>query len=226
MTVEHAARLRDHWWPRPGWRPGRIIYTWHLTFEDAKDLHRLVAVYQSKLAPLPGLNAVPLEWLHLTIQGVGYTDEVSDHEISSVAEAVRTTVAEVPAFELTFGRPVIYGEAIAIRPDPAEPLQALLQAIRAGIAAATGPESIRTGPEQASGFHPHMSIAYSNTDSDAAPYVDALNTVSPAPAVVPVTAVALIRQGRQLEPDRLYYWTVRDIARLGNAAHRPPERSR
>jgi hypothetical protein len=26
--------MRRHWWWRPGWRPGRRLYAWHLTFGD------------------------------------------------------------------------------------------------------------------------------------------------------------------------------------------------
>ena len=36
MTAPHDhVPLRDHWWPRPGWRPGRIALTWHLVFRTA-----------------------------------------------------------------------------------------------------------------------------------------------------------------------------------------------
>ena len=130
MPPQDVARLRNHWWPRPGWRPGRIIYTWHLTFQDTHDLHRLVANYHRQLDQLPGLNPVPLEWLHLTIQGVGYTDEVSDDQLDAVIVAVRAEVATLSTFDLTFDRPVILGEAIAIRPEPDDPLQHLRTAIR------------------------------------------------------------------------------------------------
>lgn len=42
-----------------------------------------------------------------------------------------------PTFELTFHRPGIFGEAIATRSEPAEPVQHLLTAIRSGIAVAS-----------------------------------------------------------------------------------------
>jgi hypothetical protein len=71
-----APRLRDHWWPRPGWRPGRLSHTWHLTFDDAPELHRLATACQHALRPLPGRNTVPSRWLHLTLQSVGFDDEV------------------------------------------------------------------------------------------------------------------------------------------------------
>jgi len=41
--------LRDHWWPRPGWRPGRIALTWHLIFPDCPALAEHAAAYQRAL---------------------------------------------------------------------------------------------------------------------------------------------------------------------------------
>src|SRR6202035_5627646 len=73
-----AERMRDHWWWRPGWRPGRRMYAWHFTFDGETALHELVDVYQQRLAGLPGLDPIPRQWLHLTTQGIGFTDEVPD----------------------------------------------------------------------------------------------------------------------------------------------------
>ncbi len=216
MTAEHAPRLRDHWWPRPGWHPGRIALTWHLTFEHATDLHRLVAEYQRALTDLPGLNLIPREWLHLTIQGVGYADEVPPADVQAVIRSIRSQLATVRPFILTFGRPVIFGEAIAIRPEPAEPVHRLRTAIRDGIAEALGPEAVPTSPEQAGSFRPHVSIAYSRVHADAAPYTAALAAVDPEPARVPVTTVNLIRLDRQLDPQWLYRWTLEATAPLSS----------
>jgi 2'-5' RNA ligase len=207
MPTEDAPRLRNHWWPRPGWRPGRIMLTWHLTFEHATELHQLVTDFQQTLAHLPGLNLVPVEWLHLTIQGVGYEDETPAEDAEAVIECVQERVAGLGPFELTFTRPRIYGEAIAFRPEPAEPLQQLLGLIREGIADARGPENVPTGPEQLRGFHPHLTIAYSNIDADARPYSAALATIQPEPVVIPISHVTLIRLDRQLGPYWLYRWS-------------------
>jgi hypothetical protein len=55
--------------------------------DDATGLRRLAADYQSHLVGTPGLDLVPLQWLHVTMQNVGLTDEVSDAEIQAVAKA-------------------------------------------------------------------------------------------------------------------------------------------
>jgi len=38
---ESAEQMIDHWWWRPGWSVGRKFYTWHLTFADQPQAHRL-----------------------------------------------------------------------------------------------------------------------------------------------------------------------------------------
>jgi 2'-5' RNA ligase len=190
------------------------MLTWHLTFENAAELHQHVNAYQRSLDGLPGLNLVPAEWLHLTIQGVGYTDETTAESISAVVDAVRAEFAALSALDLTFGRPVILGEAIAIPPQPTEPLHQLLAAIRAGIGKAIGDDAVPSGPEQAAGFRPHLSIAYSHVDSDARPYAAALATVVRPPVTATVTEATLIRQDRQLDPHWLYRWTTEATASL------------
>jgi 2'-5' RNA ligase len=214
---EDADRLRGHWWPRPGWRPGRVMLTWHLTFEHATALHQLVTEFQLSLADLPGLNLVPVEWLHLTIQGVGYEDETPAGDVEAVIECVQERVADLRPFALTFTRPRIYGEAIAFRPEPAEPLQQLLVAIRGGIADARGHDNVPTGPEQLRGFHPHVTIAYSSIDADAKPYSSALAGVETSPATLMANTVNLIRQQRLLDPTWQYQWHTNASAHLGRA---------
>ncbi|MGH3921873.1 MAG: 2'-5' RNA ligase family protein, partial [Pseudonocardiaceae bacterium] len=88
----HAAQMRDHWWWRPGWRVGRRFYTWHLTFQDQEDVHRLARVYQHRL-DAPNLDLVPLRWLHLTTQGVGFTDEVSADDAARIVGAASARCA-------------------------------------------------------------------------------------------------------------------------------------
>ncbi len=124
-------RMRDHWWWRPGWHVGRRAYTFHITFDDdtavdgIAELRRLASEYQRALTTLPGLDMVPLRWLHLTMQNVGFTDEVSEADARAVLAAARDRCSGLPPFELTLGQAQVRGEAVAIRPFPAEPGRAV-----------------------------------------------------------------------------------------------------
>lgn len=211
MTAD-AARMRSHWWPRPGWAPGRLIYTWHITFDGAEELHRLAADYQRQLAPLPELNLVPREWLHLTVQGVGYTDEVALDRLQAVTDAVTADVGKFGAFDATFTRPVVVEEAIVLPPEPTESFQKLLAVIRSAMASVLGENQVPIGPEQTHGFRPHVSIAYSAGDHDAEPYRAALGAIAPEPATVRIGSLSLIRQERLLAPDWLYRWDTEATA--------------
>lgn len=214
MTERHAARLRDHWWPRPGWWPGQIVLTWHLVFPDAPDLHRLVGAYHRALDGLPGLNPVAPQLLHLTVQRVGHAEELTACDLDAVTAAVGRELAGFAPFTLTFDRPIVFGEAIALRPEPIEPLHALQVAMQRGIADALRVEPPDDGlPERT--WRPHVSIAYCHADLDATPHAAALAAADPAPATVTVDRVAFIRQERQLHPHWRYRWDLQATAPLG-----------
>lgn len=168
MPPTHATQLRNHWYWRPGWNANRRFYTWHLTFEGQHELHDLVTTYQQALRDVPGLDLVPLEWLHLTMQGVGFTDEIHPDQARAIGDAASRHLAELPPAELTFHRPVIRPEALAFAPAPFEAVVAIREAIRDAIANVWGPTAV---PETGESFEPHLSFAYINMDSPPQPHL-------------------------------------------------------
>lgn len=216
-VTSDAPRLRDHWWSRPGWRPGRLTYTWHLTFETAPALHRLADAYREALQHLPGLHPVPARWLHLTMQNVGYTDQISDTQLTATTDAVHRHLADLAPFEVTFHRPHVLREAIVLPPAPSEPVHVLYTRIREALTAVLGPHAVPTSPEQTRGYRPHVSVAYSSTTTPVEPYLKALNAVDPAPATITIDSAQLIRQERLLQPHWLYRWDLLDTASLGTS---------
>jgi 2'-5' RNA ligase len=194
------------------------MYAWHLTFEHATALHRLAAAYQERLATLGGSNPVPLRWLHLTVQDVGYVDATPDGLVASIVEATAARLRELRPFEVTFGEPLVVEESIVVLPTPAEPIRAVADAIRRGVADAAGGGPAAGGRDQAPGFWPHVSLAYVNRDGPARPYVAKLAEVHTATATVRIAAATLIVQDRVLDPDWVYRWTVRATAPFGRPA--------
>jgi 2'-5' RNA ligase len=198
--------MADHWWFRPGWSVGRRFYTWHLTFADATDLHRLAADYRKALAPLPGLDLIPDRWLHMTMQGVGFAGEVDEGDVDAIAEAARRRLAGVPSFDLVFDRPFIDPEAVLWHVDPAGP-----NTVRDAIRAAIG--DVWAGvPESADGFKAHVSIAYSGGTGPQAVVRQALGRVDSPPAKVRVHEAQLIVIHRD---NRMYEWTTRESIPFG-----------
>jgi 2'-5' RNA ligase len=193
------AKTADHWWWRPGWSVGRRFYTWHLTFDGQHDLHRIAAAWRARLAPFPMLDLVPDQWLHLTMQGIGFVDEVEPATIDAIVAATRPHLAKVPGFELVLDRPSFTPEAIRWDPESTGPAQ-VRDAIRAGIADVR-PEV----PEPADGFGAHVTIGYANSDSPAGPILDVLANAPSDPATVRIRAAQLIELNRD---NRMYEWTT------------------
>ncbi|AVZ77296.1 hypothetical protein SLUN_08190 [Streptomyces lunaelactis] len=190
--------MRDHWWWRPGWSVGRRFYTWHLTFEGQSDVHRFAAAYRAALAPVGGLDLIPDQWLHLTMQGIGFVGEVDEKDVASIAEAAERRLADVPPFDVLLGTPVVDPEAILVPVQPDAPVRAVRDAIRASIG-----DVLPEVPERAEGFTPHVSVGYSHGAGEAASFVDALAATDIEPAHARITQAELIVINRD---NRMYEW--------------------
>ncbi len=127
-----------HWWWRPEWTVGRRFYAWHLTFEDQPDVHRVAAAYRSALANIPALDPVPDPWLHLTMQGVGFVEDVDAKDREAIVRRARESLREIEPFTLEFGRPAITSESIRWDPAGDAPTQ-VRSRIRDAIRAVFGP---------------------------------------------------------------------------------------
>jgi 2'-5' RNA ligase len=193
----------------PGWDIGKRFYTWHLTFEHQDDLHQLVDTYQQQLAEFPTLELVPRSWLHLTMQGVGFTHDIEDNTLHDVLDSVQARLSRQPPLQVTFHRPVIRPEAIALPAQPVEPVLNLRQAIREAMAATLGETGV---PEKDEGFQPHISLAYSNGPHPSDSILRALEETITEPVNVVIDKVSLIELHRDR---RMYAWHTRAVAHLG-----------
>jgi 2'-5' RNA ligase superfamily len=155
-----VSRVAYHWWWRPGWRPGRRFYTVHATFAGAPAVQALAAKARDRLAGLPGLDLIPRQWLHLTMQGIGFADEVSDADLSAIIAAAKPRLAVLSPVTVAIGPPVVAGEGVTCWASPPRALDPVRGAVRAGIADAWGPERV---PEAAE-WSAHVSVAYASAD--------------------------------------------------------------
>ncbi|MBM0255647.1 hypothetical protein [Micromonospora sp. 4G55] len=57
-----------------------------MTFEDQPELYRLADSYRSALTAAPPATLIPDQWLHLTMQGIGFTDETSGARLAAIIE--------------------------------------------------------------------------------------------------------------------------------------------
>ncbi|HEX6452374.1 MAG TPA: 2'-5' RNA ligase family protein [Trebonia sp.] len=203
-------QMSDHWRWRRGWRPGRRKYTWHVTFRDSPTVRKLAGQAQGFLAGLPGLDLVPDEWLHLTTQGIAFADEVTDAELDAIVGAARTRLTAIEPVEVTVGPARVAGEAVLCPVAPARELTPARDALRDAIASVRGSGRV-PGAEE---WHPHVSVAYSNTTGPADAFEAALSDADSA-ATTTVTAVDLIRLGRDRH---VYEWETYATVPLGQGA--------
>ncbi|MFG3642511.1 2'-5' RNA ligase family protein [Micromonospora sp. NPDC047762] len=206
-AYQDLPKLTNHWYWRPGWRADRQFYTWHLTFEHQAELHHLVTDLQRQLT-LPGLDLVPLDGLHLTMQGLGFTDEVTNSDIETVVAETRRRCAGLPPLELSLGPVDPDAEGIGLLIRPWDRVEHLRATIRDAIGAVW-----QTVPEAAEGFRPHVTIAYSGSQAPTGPICDRLNAFRrQPPARVTIQQATLIALRRE---HRSYRWTTVATAPLG-----------
>ena len=199
-AYEDLPNLTEHWYWRPGWRADRQFYTWHLTFEHQAELHELVTHLQGQLA-LPGLDLVPIDGLHLTMQGLGFTDETSDADVDAIVAETRQRCAGLPPLELSLGPVDPDAEGIGLLVQPWEEVEHLRATIRDAIG--TVWQSV---PELSDGFRPHVTIAYSGSPAPASPIRSRLADLRRLPSVrVRISRVPLIALRRD---GRTYRWTT------------------
>jgi len=194
--------VRNHWWWRPGWRAGRHLYACHLTVDDQPRLLELIRRYQGALAHLGSLDLIPAGSLHLTMQRIGFADEVSPAELEAVADRIADRLRVAPVPVVTFHQPTVREEAVYLRALPAEPVYQLRLTVYQAIADVLGPRALAPpGPEQ---YVPHVSVAYVNADGPAQPVFDALTRVHHPPVTVTFRVAPILTFHRD---HQMYEWT-------------------
>jgi 2'-5' RNA ligase len=224
LQVQHVDEGRDHWWWRPGWRAGRHFYACHLTPADQPELRRLVDTYQAALHDVPTTDLVPTRWLHLTMQGIGFTDEINSQEIEQVLLSLRERLRAVEPPTVTFQWPTVSHEAVYLLAQPPEPLQRLRLTAYDAIAAELDPGKFHEPRSAVDQYHPHVSVAYINADGPTKPIVDAIGDLDPTtlqPALVTFTQASLLVFHRD---HRMYEWTRAEPIPIGSGGDDPSRR--
>ncbi|MFC5746031.1 2'-5' RNA ligase family protein [Actinomadura rugatobispora] len=199
--------MSDHWWWRPGVRPGRRLLVWHILLHDQPEPRELVRQYQDKLAGLDGLDLIPEEWLHMTTQIIGFADEISVAEVDAMLEGAAERLGALAPIEVELGKLWFHSEAIMLGIRPPQALDPVREAVRGAAAASVRVHQLADEPD----WTPHVSVAYSHGDGPAKPVIDAL-ALQPQGRPLRVGEVHLVEQVRD---GRLYRWDLRAAVPLG-----------
>jgi 2'-5' RNA ligase len=212
----------DHWWWRPGWRIGRRFYMWYVTF-DRDDAVRDLALAYARRLRLPTLDVIPPQWLHVTMLGVGFVDQIDEAEAQRIADAARQRLARLAPITVQIGPATVDREVVRLDVTPAEPVIRLRQELLAAIADVWGADR---APEPDDGFFPedvylpHVSLAYSNTDAERQSVMDEVRRDEPAPVRTTLRRADLVAVHRD---NRMYEWTGFAHADLGRPARPRPD---
>ncbi|SIN30397.1 2'-5' RNA ligase family protein [Micromonospora cremea] len=210
--IEYVDNMQDHWWWRPGWQAGRHYYACHFAIGEHAELAELAWRYQEALRTFPALDLIPSTWLHLTMQGIGFLDDLDDEQVARLSHGIRERLAELPAPVVTFHRPVVRKEAVYLPADPPAPIAAVRDAVRDVLAHVLGEDNAELAPGRVQSFRPHVSVAYSNAAQPAEPIAAALEQVEAEPVVVHLDHVGLLEFHRD---HRMYEWTRSEPVRIG-----------
>jgi 2'-5' RNA ligase len=196
--------VRNHWWWRPGWAEGRHFYACHMTLDDQPQLRELVADYQQALAAMPGIDLIPSRWLHLTMQGIRFVDEISRSELVALDDALTAELAAIEPPTVEFRYLTIHPEAVYLKAHPAGALYPLRSKMHDAVASVLGPTRFaEPAPDEAT-FLPHVSIGYINQDEVTEPIATALQCLTTRPVKVKFVKADLLEYHRDR---RMYEWT-------------------
>lgn len=217
MAGAEELRLVDHWVHRPEWRDDRRLWAYYLTFGDNDVVADYVAAYQEPLRDLPGIDLVARRWLHLTVLGAAFVDQVDEPAGRRLAAAaIEITDAAAP-FDAIIERPRPWFDAVLMPVQTTVPLGPLRKRLADAVVRSLGrePYALPLPPE---GFHPHLSIAYPGPRAPAYAEVEArLSRVALPPVTVRVSELSMIRL--RLEPNQ---WSWDGEQRLAlSGADRP-----
>lgn len=203
--MQHAATstlsLRDHWGWRPDWATDRPRLLWYFTFDSHPDLARAAQSAADRLLGVPTVDVVPVPWLHMTLDDVGFVDELAPGQVDRVLETARATVSGWRSGPITLGPLVPMADALVLAADRVEEIEDLRCRLRAATTAVLGPEA----PSVLDRHLPHVTLAYLNSACEAAAVMAPLEPVEQQ-VVVAAPRLTLASVTRR---DRHYQWTTR-----------------
>ncbi len=153
---------------------------------------------------MPSLDLIPAQWLHITMQGIGFADEIEPEDLGVVTVAIEERLRHAEPPVATFHSPTIRSEAVYLKADPPRSLYEVRRTVYDAITSVLSTDKFsepRPGPRQ---FTPHVSAAYVNSDGPAEPIAQALKAVDPPPVAATFGAISLLEFHRDR---RMYEWT-------------------
>lgn len=210
LRLRDRAHLVNHWTPLPGWTPERSLLACYVTLEDQPEAQAVIDAYQRRLADVPELDLIQRQWLHVTVQGIGFLDVLAPGSLPQLADSLQRRLARVPAPTVVIDPPEISQDAVHLPLAPADGLVRVRQAVRSAAADTLGLPEPYALPGQDGDYRPHVSIAYANGPAPCDRVRDRLDAVAHAPTTLRFGTLSVLALRRV---DRTWQWS--DEVRLG-----------
>ncbi len=138
-------------------------------------------------------------------------DHVTPEQVSEIVLRAEESLRRVEPPTVTFHLPVVRPEAIYLPAYPSDPIIEIRRQVRHAITQVAGLDL-----DDAKDYHPHVSIAYSNSSQDTSKVVAALTRATDAvPATATLTHVDLLEFHRDR---RMYEWASTAPIRIGEVS--------
>jgi len=186
-----------------------------MTLDDQPQLRGLVADYQQALTDVMGIDLIPPQWLHLTMQGIGFTDEINTDELAAVDQALTARLAGIEQPAVAFRYLTVHPEAVYLKAHPAAVLYPLRLKMHEAALSALGPERFTEPTPDRTRFLPHASIGYINRDGDTDPIAAALSKLTTRAVDTTFTKADLLEFHRD---NRMYEWNSATPIPIGELA--------
>jgi 2'-5' RNA ligase len=192
--------LRSHWQWRPEWAVDRACLLWYLTFESQPDLARQAEQVQACLGDVALVDVVPAPWLHLTVDDVGFADELVPGQVEQVVASARASVAGWAPPPITLGPLAPMDDSVVLAAGPVPELVDLHDRLRAATSGVLGAGAASCLDD----FRPHVTLAYLNDACEPEAVMGPLGPVAASQVVVAGPRLTLASVTRR---DRHYQWT-------------------
>jgi hypothetical protein len=210
LAFQRIGYMRDHW-SKPEWPAPRSFLSWYVVFDDAQ-LSEHVESLQRQLSDLDYLDLVPSDALHLTVQGVEYTDRLTPYEMDRIADSGRQACADCEPFALLIGPIGGYAGGAFLRATHA-PAQHLRDRLNTAVRNVLGDSW--SPPNEPTTFKPHVSITYCHAAARvvaAAEFIERIRGMRDVASIeVQVACVDLVELRRE---QRVYRWDHRSHVEL------------
>lgn len=187
----------DHWAREGPWRPGQRLWALYVTCGSIPPVVAYATAFQERLTAMRGLDLVDPRWLHLTVLGVAFVEDVEPAGMARLVERATAIAAAEPALEMVAEAPRARTDAVWMAVEATPSLIPLRNTLSRAVVSCLGIEP-HALPLPLAGFRPHISIAYANAGAPLVEEVDdALSSVDLPPVSFRVSHLSLIRLRRE-----------------------------